>query len=265
MDHHRLTPVQSKTRSFCAFTLLEMLVAIVVLAIIALVLVGITESTLKATGLAQRRMAADSGSRQALDRIGIDFDQFVRRPDLPELIEKNSGNDRVTFFSQITGYGGNRGVSTIRYDVTSGILRRGALGTSWTGNFPAGLAFNTTNTATVSDDNFDVVASEVFRFEIAFLMADGSLVRQVNRLTASPGAPPSQTVSAVIVGLAAIDPKARQNLSAQDLETLSAVFTDAEDGKDLLQKWDQALQSSSVSLPTRSSVRVYQRYFYLPQ
>lgn len=255
--------VRSSPRNGAAgFSILEILVAAAVLVIVGLVLMGLTESTMKVTSLSHRRMTADAGARQALDRIGADFDRLVYRPDLPDLIEKNEGNDRLVFFTVAEGYDGDRGVSLVSYDAPEHALRRGAQGFTWTnGSGSAGpLKFNAAAVDVIPASNFEVLAEDVFRFEVAFLLSDGSLVNRADRLVAGSTGP---AVQALVVGLVALDRSARKLLTAGQEENLAACFTDAGDGKDLLQQWEGATDGKDFPPPVLNSLRTYQRYYYL--
>jgi len=55
------------------FSLIEILVAVAVFAVVALVLVSVTDSAFLVTMGSKMRMNADSASRGALDRMAADF------------------------------------------------------------------------------------------------------------------------------------------------------------------------------------------------
>lgn len=243
-----------------AFTLLELLVAVAVLAVVGLVLLNITESTSKVTSLSHRRMSADAGGREALDRFSLDLEHAVRRKDVPSLIEKKPGNDAVAFVAHAEGFDGDRGVSTVAYTVRNHMLHRGVEGSSWqSGAGTRQIAFGGSSLAPVPPENFDVLASDIFRFELAFLMKDGSLKTSVPGLVASPENP----VQAVVVGVVALDKKARNTLTEDQMDELTSRYADAGDGRDHLQNWDQAQEGASLPPAVLNSIRVYQRYFYL--
>ena len=247
-----------------AFSLLELLVAMAVLVVLGLIVIGITDSTLQVTSLSHRRISADAGARQILDRIGSDFDLSLQRADLPDLIDKRAGNDAITFFAQTTGYDGDRGISEIGYAVTDDVLLRGVLGTSWTNNPTSDkLNFNTTTASVIPSENYEIVASDVFRFEVAFLMADGSLVPKVDQFVAGTNAAAKDTVRALVVGVVALDGQARKTLPGQDVSQLSALYPDAIAGQDLLERWGNIQLPDTLPAPVRTSTRVYQRYFFL--
>ncbi len=269
-----------------AFSILELLVAMAVFALVALVLVSVTDSAILVTTASKLRMNADSASRGALDRMAADFAAQLQRKDLPDIVEKCPGNDRIIFHAGVDGYGGVRGISRVSYLVSDHagvvdsvenfgrhVLLRGAKGVGWDGG-SQGLVFSSSNVATTVDPgSLDVAASGVFRLEFAFLMADGSL-REVpptpstgtnfNLLRSWGDLPSSEKVSAIIVGMAALDPNSRALLPPDGLQTLSGLLPDSVAGtNDILAQWDGALNSSGLPPRVLKAVRFYQRYFYL--
>ena len=267
-----------------AFSILELLVAMAVVALLALVVISIADNTARLTGSSQRRMSADSAARGALDRLAADFSALLLRKDLPDLVEKRVGNDRLLLAAQVAGYGGDRGISRVNYLVSDYpaagvndaafdplVLLRGAEGTGWDTN---SLAFGGTNTATGFDaEALEVAAPDVFRFEVVFLMADGSILSSppgagvapgTRRLLAENDESPSQQVRAIIIGVAALDSKLRALLPPDGMETLAARFPDAvSGGTDLLSQWSAVLEGSELPPPVLQGVRVSQRYFNL--
>jgi len=81
-----------------------MLVAMVVFTILILVVFKIVDFSLQLTDSTGRN--ADSGieAKQILDRIGADIAGMVIRPDVDQFYYKASGNDKMFFYSQQTGY-----------------------------------------------------------------------------------------------------------------------------------------------------------------
>jgi len=158
------------------------------------------------------------------------------------------------------GYGGNRGISVIAYDGSGAQLRRGAGGTAWD---EAGkqLVFQNPTAPQVKEDDYDVAAADVFRFELAFLLGDGRIIPEVDRLFAVQGTPDADRVRAVIVGLASLDARIRERLTPEEMEELSNALGEAKDGQELLQSWNGELNQSSLPVQIKNSVRLYQRFF----
>jgi hypothetical protein len=75
-------------------------------------------------------------------------------------------------------------------------------------------------------------------------------------------------VRAVVIGIASLDPDLRltHELGTAQMGALSAIFGDAERGKDILEAWQgwrNELDASNLPLPVKNSVRVHQRFFIL--
>src|SRR5581483_5389717 len=92
-----------------AFTLAELVVSVGVLVLLVLLATQLLNSAATITALGHKQMDADSQARQILDRMAVDFAQWVKRSDLDFLakgtVAPNSfggampGNDRITFYS----------------------------------------------------------------------------------------------------------------------------------------------------------------------
>jgi prepilin-type N-terminal cleavage/methylation domain-containing protein len=201
-------------KSFSAgFTLVELLVAMAVFLLIAVTVASLTDSTAKLTSLSNSRMGADATSRQALDRMGVDFSRAILRPELPDRIEKRDGNDRLVFYVRTDSYNPDhdRGISAVAYEVQNFMLWRGVDGFTWTdgGGSPlsfAGLTWPPGETGFIEDRNaaaarlpqldsndeelFEVLSPGVFRFEYCFLLKDGTLSTLP---VMTPPAPPGVT------------------------------------------------------------------------
>lgn len=249
------------------FTMVEVLLATAVLAALLVVIANLTSNTAKVTSTSNRQISADAAGRQILTRLSLDFSQAILRKDLPQLIEKLSGNDRITFYAQADGYEGDRGVSKIAFRVEEGFLERGAQGMYWEAGGTGGniIEFNSSALASVPDDDFEVIADEVFRIELAFLMDDGTIKADAVTFRSETG----PNVKAVIVGIATLDMETRKMMSG-NIEDLGEELPDAQNDRDIMSLWgplrnDSAFLSGDSSFPTivRANVRFYQRYFYL--
>jgi len=287
MKLHRHTLLNSVTR-LGAFTLLEILVAVAVLAVLALIMVGILDSTAKVTGSSQQRMSADSGARQALDRIGADILAALRREDLHDVVEKRPGNDRIVFFAQAEGYGGDRGISQVSYcgsdhpdlgsaseNFGNGVLLRGSSGKNWTGT--GQLSFGAAPSLPAMDaSQMELAAADIFRFELGFLMGDGRIETTLPPvsgnaylLTANRSAPAADQVRAVIVSIAALDQRGRVLIDDATLAALPGKLVDAARvaagaQDNILQVWRNAIQADTdLPPPVRNAIKVYQRVYFL--
>lgn len=94
-------------RSHRAFTLTELLVSMAVLTLLVLVVSSMVNSAATVVALGNKRMDSDSQVRPILDRMGVDFAQMIRRPDVDYYVkglDPETGNDRIAFFSNVQGY-----------------------------------------------------------------------------------------------------------------------------------------------------------------
>ncbi len=247
------------------FTILELLSAITVLALLALVIFWLAESTSEVTKGAHLRMDADSSARQVLDRISVDLEQMILRPDLPGLFEKQETNDRITFFAMGDGYEGDRGISKVSYDVSDHKLRRGAEGKSWSGEDDK-LVFEPDVVTPAAGENTETASDKVIRFETAFLMSDGSILAGLpapGRIL-EPGFG-GRSVRAIIIGVVTLDDRARNLIPNKDAAPLAVLFPDAEDNQTILAGWERVIGESGLPAPVLRGIRMYQRYFYLPE
>ena len=106
-----------------AFTLLELLVAIAVMALIGVVLSQIIGATGKTTRISNRAIDAASQARIAFDRIGRDFTNLVKRAD-SVFASSTAGPDLMLFLSLVNAAGlpgstvsDNRGISIVAYRI----------------------------------------------------------------------------------------------------------------------------------------------------
>ncbi len=269
-----------------AFSLVELLVATAVVALMVVIVAAIAGSAVTVTSASKRRMSADSGSREALNRMAADLASPLLRNDLPDVVEKRTGNDRLSFHAQVDGYGGDRGISLVSYlvsdhpaltnaaeDFGEFVLLRGSAGTDWASGSNS-LHFGTNNILPpVHQDTIETAASDVFRFEVAFLMADGSILAHPSEplaaangylLSSNNRLPPAQRIAAIIVGVAALDADTRHRLGPDRMQELAELFPDAMTGtEDILTQWQNVLDDANLAEPKLQAVRVYQRYFHL--
>src|SRR4029079_19396696 len=97
-----------------AFTLVELMVTMAVLALLVLFVSSLVNSAATITTLGNKRMDADTQARQLLDRMAVDFSQMVKRDDV-DFFAKGTvaprtgggtmpGNDQIAFYSAVSGY-----------------------------------------------------------------------------------------------------------------------------------------------------------------
>ena len=93
-----------RTSKTSAFTLVEVMVAIAILAILVALIGEIFSAATTSTNLGTKHLSADSQARLVFDRMGDDFANMVKRKDVDSYFLKQPGNDTMFFFSQAPGY-----------------------------------------------------------------------------------------------------------------------------------------------------------------
>ena len=241
----------------------------------ALMVVSLVDGTMRITSQSQRRINADDGTRQALDRMTADFSHAIVHSNLPFRIEKNASNDSITFFAKAEGYTTGRGISMISYRVTNNVLQRGAEATQWTNSAlgipPVSAATTGLTSASdlkIAETNYETVAPEIFRLEFSFLMGDGAISNSALgsstvSMASSPRTSTTNTIRGVIVGVATLDDRARKIFPSTLVFPDALSFPDAPLGRttnnDILTGWNANITNTSLPLPVRESLRIYKR------
>jgi pilin/secretion family protein with methylation motif len=276
-----------------AFTIVELLVSIAVLAVLVLVISRMFSSVLAVTTSGNKRMDADAQVRPLFDRLAVDLSQMVKRPDVDYYLKSSrnpqTGNDQIAFFSTVGGYypstGSQSPISVVSYRINSmsgsrslSKFERMAKGLVWNGvsgadtpivflpltiggNWPAATNAN-------SDSDYELIAPCVFRFEYYYLLKKGDLSNTPWDTSAGHSSVSGmQDVAAISVCIAAVDPKSRVLLSDSEVSTLAGRLTDFSTSMtpgELLNQWQTALDGTmDLPRPAISAVRMYERYFYL--
>lgn len=244
------------------------------------------------TTAGRKRILSDSQARLALDRIGADLGGMLRRRDIDYLFEKNSGNDRMFFYSEAPGFttspANQSNVSLVGYRINSdNQLER--LGKRLTFNQIQYLAVAMPSQATrvgrdlstefasalasgSSDPDWAVLADQVFRLEIQFIdRATGAYLNPTGNLREliNPRATPSAVdIGAIVVTLVVLDGESQK--IAPNLSGVVSAFSDS-GTSNLLQEWQDTVTSSlfaatsGLPLAAASQVRVYQRTYPIPR
>jgi prepilin-type N-terminal cleavage/methylation domain-containing protein len=243
------------------FSLLEVLVSTALLAVLLTIVSSLSNQASSVSAVSSHRISADSEGRQTLDRLGADIFHALIRKDLPARIEKQTGNDAIAFHAVSEGYTGDRGISRISYRIQggSGQLERGAQGLFWDGTTAQKVELGSPSFGEIDDaSSYEVLGKDVFRFELAFLLNDGSIASEMSSL--KPDSNSLQPV-ALIVAIAVVDPALRQLTQ----ENLVQLLPDAQPGEDLLSLWSEEMRQpnfgGSIPKPVLAGIRVYQRYF----
>ncbi|MEZ0295266.1 MAG: hypothetical protein ACAI35_02295 [Candidatus Methylacidiphilales bacterium] len=201
---HSTNTTAPRASGFAAFSLLELLVSMAVLALLMLLISRLLSSALTATGMGNKHMDADAQARAVLDRLGIDLGQMVRRPDVDYFLKDAThapqpGNDQLAFFSEVPGYsasGFRSTVSLVGYRVNSegaspahNRLQRMGSGLAWNGASasasemplvfsasPTSFAPNAISThwpaatTMAAADSYELAGPQIFRIEYFYVL-----------------------------------------------------------------------------------------------
>lgn len=278
------------------FTLVELLVATVVLTVLILLVAQLLSSATTITTLGEKRLDADAQARAVLDRMAIDFSRMVKRPDVDYFVKSPTRpqrvNDQIAFYSEVPGYYSSDSfqspVSLVGYRVNTnnGELERMGKGLLWNGASQGNVSMvylplaikNTWPAATGESEDLDyeLIGPQVFRFEYGYLvkgrmLADGRSLPAVTSETPWDKRLDHTTfeglrdVAAIIVYIAVIDSKGRA-LVGDLLAPLTREMDDFSEGQTLGQlesKWQRTIDSCALPHPAKSSIRIYRRVYPL--
>jgi len=280
------------------FTLVEMVVALGILAILVVLMGQVINQVSKTITRAQGHSQCDTEAAVVFDRIGDDIAQIINRSDADALFigfptNSASGsnglssagtdhNDQMFFYSQGSGYATNTTnqspICFISYVVTNQVLKRLGVAQSWddqtfitsgnkqtliNGTNPLTLGLSTTN-------YYHVLGPSVIRMEVALLMvagttnADGSsngdnaYANLTNGTNYWHGL---TNVNSIAVGLAILDQTTRGLLTSQQLSNVASALPDsiASNNGGFPGAWTN--QVISVPGSPNSQVRIYKRVF----
>lgn len=265
------------------FTLVEMVSAMVVLAVLGLIIAQAFLAASKVLAGSNKDTDSYSDMRQALDRIGLDLAARIKREDVPIYFKKNIGNDTFSFYSSVASTlvsGSPRGLSQLFYQVgTTGSnaysLQRASEGVLWAGGGTAPLIFVDPASTLVDPGlptatDFDTLAPSVFRMEVSFIAAPSSSGNNIVNTFPTTSRTWQNGVGSICVTLAALDGDSRKLLSAPSTQmaNLALKLADATDGQDTLGTWNAVVQNSSAlataaGVPplVANRVRVMERFF----
>lgn len=271
-----MTPHRLGKMHLSGFTLIEVLVAAAVMALLFVVLSQVIAMTRQAISLNTGKLDASGQARAVFDRLAKDLSAKPSHPDLDMVVTKAAGNDSLRFFSQVNGYTDSsdaasiRGIAEIGYKIEGTSaggrpahqLLRGASGTSWQAAGSQALNFHAQPSP--KDADYDVLGNGVFRQEIVYLLDTGVF----SNSTGSTDSNDYSRVKAVVVGIAVLDAASRDIIRPSadaDLQILADSLTDTGEGKDPMTQWTsdmaQAGFASGVPQKVIQGVRLYQRIF----
>jgi prepilin-type N-terminal cleavage/methylation domain-containing protein len=276
--------LEKSAKESLGFTLIELMVAVAILAMICVLLAKLTEDTQNVTGPNLRRLDVDGQSQLAFDRLFLDFTGMPLRGDVPCLIQNTTdGSPLLRFLSTIPSSSGNRGLSVISYrmgkdtgsgaPVTSGYLclQRASKGADWAQSLMGSKANGSPvtfadlpSTLIASDSDYDVLAEGIVRMMITCRRSDtGAMTSSFPVNTA--GESDLSKVSGIVVSLVALDPRSLKLLSPTQVDAIAAMFPAPADGSLPAQSWETIARNPGTfpgyPKAVAQSFRVYQRFF----
>lgn len=280
----------SDSRARRAFTIVELLVAISVVALLVLLISQLVGRATTMTSDGIKRMDMNGEAQFIFNRMALDFGGIVKRSDVDYYLQKSDGNDQLAFYSLTTGYypdgvTGQTATSPVcvaGYRVRSNRLERLSKALIWNGvsddtqsvsSLPAGafpmvfapstLTGTWTQIAATGDDpDYEVISDHVYRLEFRYLLKDGS-VSDTPYFGTNTAVNGLRDVSAFIVAIALLDAKSRNIVT--DMSTAASALPDPSGADTILKEWQGKLDDADLGLPraAASQVRFYERYFYL--
>jgi hypothetical protein len=277
-------------KSELAFTLTELLVSIAILVGLVLLFSRLFVSATGVTTSGSKRMDTDGQVRPLFERFAVDLAQMVKRSDV-DFFGKGAdapnsvggpmtGNDQLAFYSAVPGYHPSAvspgPISLVAYRIGANKLERMAKALLWNGAsatdtpiiyLPLTIAANwVAATNTNPDADYELIGPYVFRFEYYYVLKSGTLsVTPWDATAGHTNVSGLQDVAAVQICMAALDPKSRDLMSDNQLETLTASMSDFSPPMgfgDLLAQWQTALNAATaLPRPAISAVRLYERSF----
>jgi prepilin-type N-terminal cleavage/methylation domain-containing protein len=282
---------ESGSGNTSGYSLIELLVAMLVLAILVVLLSQVINQTSRTIGRSSDHMQSDIEAQLIFTRMADDIAQIINRTDVDSLFigmpTNASGtdhNDQMFFYSQGSGFvtnGSNHSTTTlISYLVTNQSLMRLGVACAWddqmfvttsnaltwfNGTSPLSNFGNATN-------YYHPLGPSVFRMEIALLMEPGSI--NVDGTTNGTNAYANITngtnpwyglhnVASIVVGLGILDQTSRKIVTPQQLTNLAAALPDATtNGGIPIASWTSiAFSVAGIPQEALSQVRFYQRSF----
>lgn len=275
-----------------AFTLIEVLVACAVLAMLVALIAQVLSATRTTTAESRRKIETDKEARTALDRMAFDIARMLKREDVAFSFSKTNGNDSMSFFSEVPGKGTGSTISQVSYRIAAnGGLERAATRVAW-----ESIVFNTDSPPTPADADFRTLAPSVFRMEITFIFRGDytdvnnpdrnpliqTLTDSLPAVSATKATTWKKDLLSVIVSLAALDRENRAKLGTQQASPLGINLPDGNSTacKDATlpdsfpiapnpttQIWSTAVAGTTFSGVPRvvsSQIRIYSRVITLP-
>lgn len=247
------------------FTLIEILVASAVLALLVALLASTFSHFAEVTSTSGKRLETSNQIRTIFDRMAFDLRSSIRNAGLSISFLKNKQatggtatvNDAICFLVDARTTSPQSRFARVGYEVSDETF-------SPEGTPPTSLmrcvepfywTDNAANTALTSNADRQIFGRGVFRFELSFIRTDGGIV-------ADPPANSSE-ISAVVCTTASLDESTFAKLTTGQRAQLANALPDSVNGSLPLAVWART-SFSGLPLPVTQHVRFNQRVFKLP-
>jgi type II secretory pathway pseudopilin PulG len=289
-SHAKRANRKSQIANSHAFTVLELLVATAVMAMLLVLLLQITNHTLQASKTATQQMDSTQSARQALDVLSSDIASALTTDGATLLTQTVNGAPSLAFLTA------GRGPSStptrflaVNYKLESNQLLRAYKAVDWSS--PSLLA--AAETASATPDSTSVLAEGILQFAVLAVLENGDMVSLLAPPANAAGASgtvlfegqtvptlwsalvPSRSpipsplnfntarVRALLVAIASVDGQNFGLLSSGQ----RALFTNPSSSgptSDPVIAWEAALQAGSVPSAARSAIRFHSKVIPLP-
>ncbi len=257
------------------FTLIELIVAMVILSIILVLSLQLTGFATDSVRVSESRVFNDSAARRVFDQIGNDLSQMVVRGDARIEFESKAGNDQFSFLAAMPGLTatdpGNRPVSLITYAIASDAeegerLLRGSRGHGYADSGSDSLILDPDKPfPAISQGNIDPISKNILRMEVEYLVEKTGKVEKVIL-------PPDKLddLRGVVISLVTVDDRSRRAIKVSRQKTVADEFGDAVTTKSTLDAWTEKRNALAVAgipdIPKEAlkNIRCYQRTFLIP-
>lgn len=279
-----------RDRLRAAFTLLELLVASAVLALLLVLLLQVASHTMQASRITTQQLDATQAARRVIDTLAVDLSSSVSEG-AAVLYQPKGASVSLAFLTSA------RGPATaaqpprflaVSYQLTDSKMMRLYQGVDWSTKDLLAAAESAAASGTPT-----VLSPGILQFAVLALLEDGKTVVNLQNNTATPplaeppvwrasgtqlflgqtvptswsalvssnfpASPRSPRVQALLVAVAAIDEQSLVLLSNSDRGLFGSPTT-----SDPVKEWEGVLTGSSLPGPARSAIRFHSKVIPLP-
>lgn len=277
-----------------SFSLLELMFAVAIIVLLVMMMMKILDMTTLAIKGSRRILDANHRACFALDRLNLDLKKMVLRNDVqPFFTNGPLGEDRLRFLATIKAPEADRRVSLIAYrllkdDRGLSSLQRGIRGYQWQDRGFMGLdekgeptdLMTLPQKINLREKDYEDLIEGVVQCAVCFqYKSDGKvhlypplaaiLPGSTNQFASGNKFIQTTNIASIIVGLVLVDFKNTSEVSSENNQAFTSLFTLPPDGVTPQAHWQSNLVSSAFTekkeavLPGRieSSLRIYQRFF----